>query len=125
MNKSKKICSYWVQRGLCKIKDMKTRVVIWAVVAAIFFSVALPEASFAFWDEQDRALELRKKEKLISYGAIVRRAQEQFGGRVVGQKLREQGNLMVYELKILKPNGTVIVVLYNARTGRVISSRGR
>lgn len=125
MNKSKKICSYWVQSGLCKIKDMKTHTFILAFAAAIFFSVATPAASFAAPDEQDRALELRKKEKLISYGAIVRRAQEQFGGRVVGQKLRERGNLMVYELKILKPNGTVIVVLYNARTGRVISSRGR
>ncbi|MHA1544020.1 MAG: PepSY domain-containing protein [Alphaproteobacteria bacterium] len=102
---------------------MKTCVIIWAVVVAIFFSVALPDVSFAAPEEQDRALELRKKEKLVSYGAIVRRAQEQFGGRVVGQKLKEQGNLMVYELKILKPNGTVIVVLYNAKTGRVISSR--
>lgn len=94
-------------------------------MAAIFLTSVYPEASFAFADEQDRALELRKKEKLIPYGEIVRRAQSQFGGRVVGQRLKEQGSLMVYELKILKPNGQVIVALYNARTGRVISSRGK
>ena len=99
--------------------------IIWAFVAAIFLGVALPEVSFAAPEEQDRALELRIKEKLIPYGEIVRRAQSQFGGRVVGQKLKEQGKLMVYELKILKPNGRVIIALYNAKTGRVISSRGK
>ena len=104
---------------------MKRHPFIWAFVAAIFFSVATPTASFSAPDEQDRALELRKKEKLIPYGEIVRRAQSQFGGRVVGQKLKEQGELMVYELKILKPNGQVIVAIYNAKTGRVISSRGK
>lgn len=104
---------------------MKKCAIILAVMAAFFMSSAYQQVSFAAPDEQDRALELRKKEKLIPYGEIVRRAQSQFGGRVVGQKLKKQGNVTVYELKILKPNGQVIVALYNAKTGRVISSRGK
>ncbi len=104
---------------------MKTHAIILALMAAIFLAPAYPTAAFAAPGEQDRALELRKKEKLIPYGEIVKRAQSRFGGRVVGQQLRERGNLMIYELKILKPNGAVIIALYNAKTGQVISSRGK
>jgi len=91
----------------------------------MIFGQALPAQSFGFFQEdQDRALELRKEQDLIPYGRIVRIAQEEFGGRVVGQKLREQGGTMVYELRILKPDGKVVQAVYNAKTGKLISQRG-
>lgn len=103
-------------------RPMKKLVLIAILIALA--APALPTPSFAFQEDQDRALELRKNRDVIPYGRIVNIAQKEFGGRVVGQKLREVGGVMVYELRILKPDGKVVQATYNAKTGRLISQRG-
>lgn len=103
---------------------MKNAALILAFLAALVMGGLTPEPVFAR-GEQDRALELRKERDLIPYREIQRRAERRFNGRVVGQRLFEQGGRMVYELRILQPDGKVIVALYDAKTGRVIGTRGR
>ena len=93
-------------------KIMKKLALIGILIALA--APALPSPTYAFQEDQD----------VIPYGRIVRIAQEEFGGRVVGQKLREVGGQMVYELRILKPTGKVVQATYNAKTGRLISQRG-
>ena len=94
-------------------------------LVALFFLTAPPEAVAARQD-QDEAQKARKQENLIPYGQIARRAVSQFGGRVVGQKLRQTGsNSWVYDLRLLMEDGKVLQVAMDAKTGRVISTKGR
>ena len=68
----------------------------------------------------------RKKGDLIPYGQIARQAEQRFGGRVVGQKLRQTGpGKWIYELKLLNKNGKVMSVVMDAKTGDVIKTSGR
>jgi uncharacterized iron-regulated membrane protein len=76
--------------------------------------------------DQNDALKARKRGNLIPYGQISRRAERQFKGRVVGQRVRQYSrNRWVYELRILRQDGQVISVVIDAHTGEVLGSRGR
>ena len=104
---------------------MKVRVFILLFFTAVGLAVASPSFAFSQKGEQDRALELRKNSDLVPYGEIARRAVDRFGGRVVGQKLKDENGKPVYELRLLKPDGKVLIVIMDAKTGRVIRTRGR
>ncbi len=81
--------------------------------------------AFAQQDQND-ALKARKRGNLIPYGKISRRAERQFGGRVVGQRVRQySSDRWVYELRILGKDGQVISVVMDAHTGEVLGTRGR
>lgn len=104
---------------------MKFAKLIMLVLAFAVFGTAASGASFARQGDQDRALELRKKSDIIPYGVIAKRAESRFGGRVVGQRVREMDGKIVYELRLLKDDGTVLVVYMDAKTGAVIKTEGR
>ena len=94
-------------------------------LVCLFFLAAAPGAGVAQQD-QDEALKGRKKGDLIPYGQISRQAEQRFGGRVVGQKLRQTGpGKWVYELKLLNEDGKVMSVVMDAKTGNVIKTSGR
>lgn len=94
-------------------------------LVCLFFLAAVPGAGVARPD-QDEALKGRKKGDLIPYGQIARQAEQRFGGRVVGQKLRQTGpGKWVYELKLLNEDGKVMSVVMDAKTGNVIKTSGR
>lgn len=102
----------------------------WLKIIAVSLIGVLPlEAGWApVWAqaEQDEALKNRKKEGLIPYGRIARQVERQFNGRVVGQNLHQTGGRWVYQLRILKDHdGSVVVVVIDAKTGRVIQTSGR
>ncbi len=76
--------------------------------------------------DQNDALKARKRGNLIPYGQISRRAERQFKGRVVGQRVRQYSqDRWVYELRILRQDGQVISVVIDAHTGEVLATRGR
>ncbi len=99
--------------------------IILSGLICLFFLTADPAAAIARQD-QDEALKGRKKGDLIPYGQIARKAERQFGGRVVGQQLRQTGaDQWVYELKILKDDGKVLTVVMDAKNGKVLRTSGR
>lgn len=75
--------------------------------------------------EQDSAREALIGGKVIPYGAIKQRAERMFGGRIVGQRMRQfSRDRWVYELRILRQSGEVLTVTMDARSGQVIGRRG-
>lgn len=48
-----------------------------------------------------------------------------YQGRVIGTHLRRSDSGYLYEIRILRPNDSVIVVLVNPQTGRVIRDSER
>ena len=94
-------------------------------ISALFMLVTVPEPSVARQD-QDEAQKARQRGDILSYGEIERIAENRFKGRVVGQNLRQRGaKSWVYNLRVLLPDGKVLQVVMDAKTGRVISTKGR
>lgn len=76
--------------------------------------------------DQDRAREELLDGKILSYDQILRQARKAVPGRVVGQDLvRDRNGDFVYRLKIMRPDGKVVLALLDARTGRLLSLDGR
>ncbi len=92
----------------------------------IFLSAVLGGLTPAPAQAQDQkdAREALRSGQIMSYGEISRIVASQFGGRVVGQNLRQRGRNWVYDLKILQQDGKVLSVIMDARTGRVLSRKG-
>ena len=109
-------------RGVCAVVMVFSMTVVALVAGA-------PTPAFArgavAQRDQDDALKARNKGTL-PYGQIKSRAERTFGGRVVGQRLRQVSrDRWVYELRLLRDDGQVISVVMDAHTGEVIGSRGR
>lgn len=103
-------------------KDIARRVIL-GMLASGLMLVALPAMGQS--DEQDRVRDALRRGEILSYAEIRRRAQARFDGRVVGQSLRPRGRGWIYDLRLLRKDGTVLSVQIDARTGRVLSTRGR
>lgn len=83
----------------------------------------------ALWAEprdEESARNALKRGEIIPYGQIVKRVERLFDGRIVGQRVRQlPRGQWIYDLKVLTPDGTVIEVIMDARTGRVLGSEGK
>lgn len=51
---------------------------------------------------------------------ILATAKESIGGEVIGVELEERAGAMVYELKVLRPNGELVELRVDALTGAVL-----
>jgi uncharacterized membrane protein YkoI len=85
---------------------------------------AAPDAALAQRD-QDSMYKGRKQGNLIPYGRIAHEVERRFEGRVVGQSIRQTGpDQWVYELRVLKKTGQLVMVIVDAQTGQIIRSSG-
>jgi len=47
-----------------------------------------------------------------------------YRGRVLGTHIRRQGQKVIYEVRILRPNDRVILVFIDPKTGRILGDSG-
>lgn len=88
--------------------------------------VVAPAPAYAQRDQDDALKASRSKKGILPYSQISRRAEKKFGGRVVGQRVRQVSrDSWVYELRLLRDDGQVISVVMDAHTGEVLGSRGK
>jgi uncharacterized membrane protein YkoI len=64
-----------------------------------------------------RALQDGRARPLADILAI---AKEKIGGEVIGVELEQRAGAMVYELKVLRPNGELVEMQVDALTGAII-----
>jgi len=99
-------------------------------LAMLLFALAWPAArdaaGTAAQSDQERAREERLEGSILGYDEIVTRAKQEVPGRVVGQNLVRAGpDRYVYRLKILQAGGKLARVSLDAKTGEILSVRGR
>ena len=90
----------------------------------------LAQPAVAASDEQDSALNAFRSGQVAGLPSILSRARAAFSGRVLAVELIKgrAGNaagLWVYMVKMLTPQGHVIMVYLNAKTAAIQSVRGR
>ncbi|RMF09232.1 MAG: hypothetical protein D6763_08180 [Alphaproteobacteria bacterium] len=73
----------------------------------------------------DRARDAVRAGKIRSLGEIRRQVNQQFPGRIVGVELYQRRQKWIYDVRVLNNAGDVIAVQMDARTGAVMSVRGR
>jgi uncharacterized membrane protein YkoI len=74
----------------------------------------------------ERALEALRRREILPLRAILDAAERDFLGRVVEVEL-EGGppDAWIYEIEIVAPEGSILRLTYDARTGQLIRATGR
>ncbi len=92
---------------------------------AIFLGLSAPAGAAS---EHDRARDAVRAGQIQPLNSILARVKGQFRGRVIGVRLVKPGpnpHRWRYRVKLLTPQGRVLLVIVNARTGNVLGVRGR
>lgn len=97
-------------------------------LAAALFFLAQPLAAAS--DEQDSALQAFRSGEVAGLPRILSRARSAYTGRVLAVELQrsQAGNAAstwIYMVKMLTPQGNVIMLYLNAKTAAIQSVRGR
>ena len=93
----------------------------WMAVAMILFAACSPAAG---GEDQDGARRAVEEGRSLPLGAIAARAAEACPGQLIEAELEDEGDRMVYELRILTADGRLVKLRYDARTGLPLP-RGR
>lgn len=98
-------------------------VVLACVQSPVPVAAEVQRSSFAVADEHDDAREALRRGDIKPYSQIKKIVESQVDGKVVGQKLRRTNRGWQYDLRVRPKNGRVMVLVVDARTGRIISRR--
>jgi len=92
------------------------------IASVLLLMLVLPGPAFADDDHDDaeRAWRGARSGEFLPFARLARIALERYPGRIVEAELDEDGGRVVYEIKILRPNGRVLEVELDARTGSIL-----
>ncbi|MGC2857552.1 PepSY domain-containing protein [Novispirillum sp. DQ9] len=96
---------------------MKQKLIALSVVLVLAGGVS----ALADDDDHDRALEALRRGEVLSLRAILDRAAADQPGDLIEAELEHEHGRPLYELKLLTPEGRVLKLKYDARTGERIS----
>jgi|SRR5689334_2973055 len=71
-------------------------------------------------DDQERALSAREAGRALPLARILERANRDMPGQVLGVELEDEGGRVIYEVKVLRPDGRVRLLAYDAATGKPV-----
>lgn len=97
------------------------RVLAAFLVAALAVGAAAPASA----SDHDRARRAVEEGRILPLKDILARAQGAYPGQVIEAELEDEGGMVVYEIKILTPDGRVMKLSYNAATGELLKTRAR
>jgi uncharacterized membrane protein YkoI len=92
-----------------------------------FSILALPLVPVAAGDDKsdhDRARAALKRGEVLPLRDIVARAEAAFPGRLLEVELEDEDGQIVYDIELLSPDGRLIELLYDARTGTLLKAKG-
>lgn len=90
---------------------------------AVAALLVLPAAARAD-DDHDRARQAVQAGEVLPLKTILDKAAEQFPGDLIEAELETGRGRMVYELKLISPEGDVVKLVYDARDGSLLAAKG-
>ena len=91
------------------------------LLAALLALSAAPVA--AFDPGHDRARDAMRAGKVMALEQVWSAVRGQVPGRLLDARMSERRGVPVYELRVLRPDGVVVGVTADARTGQVLGAR--
>ena len=76
-------------------------------------------------DDHERARRALQAGEVLPLKTILEKANAQFPGDLIEAELEDEHGRMVYELKLISPDGKVMKLHYDARDGSLISAKGK
>ncbi len=76
-------------------------------------------------ESQDVAREALERGEILPLEAVLSEIRKSIGGEVIGVELEREQGTWIYEVKIISSGKFVIEVSVDARTAKVIETRGR
>jgi len=93
------------------------------VLALLLIVLPLAHAGADEADDQERARSAREAGRALPLASILDRVRQSTPGVVLGVELEEEGGRVLYEVKVLRPDGRVRLLAYDAATGKPVPHR--
>ena len=93
------------------------------VLALLLAVLPLAHARADEADDQERARSAREAGRALPLASILDRVRQSTPGVVLGVELEEEGGRVLYEVKVLRPDGRVRLLAYDAATGKRVAHR--
>jgi uncharacterized membrane protein YkoI len=96
----------------------------WLLALLLALALAGPQPAEAQRRDHDRARSAVQSGEARPLEEILSRLHGSHPGRVLDAQLQGQGDGLAYRIRILAPDGRVVDLTVDARSGRVLQSRG-
>lgn len=74
--------------------------------------------------DHDRARQAVKAGEALPLRTILDKAAAEFPGEMIEAELEDEHGRLIYEIKLITPDGSVLEVHYDARDGSVVKTKG-
>ncbi len=76
-------------------------------------------------EDHDIALRALARQEILPLETVLSEVRKTVSGEVVGVELERNGGVWLYEIRIIAPGDNMVEAFIDARTARVIETRGR
>ncbi len=95
----------------------------WLLACLIAFSLLSAAPTLAPAGDQDRARDAVQAGEARPLGAILRGVRGRYPGRLLDADLMRRRGVLIYRLRILRPDDRVTVLIVDAKSGQVLRER--
>lgn len=92
---------------------------------AVLLSLALFPPSFAGDGDHDRARDALEAGKILPLPTIITQLEQTYPGQIVEVELEYDDDMWIYEIKLLRTEGTLVKIEIDASDGTLLSIKGR
>lgn len=96
-----------------------------ALPALVLAFLLCPAPAVADSSDQDRARAALEAGRVLPLDTLLDRLAREHPGRLLEVELEEEGGRLVYEVKLLQPDGRLLKLELDAATGEVVERRMR
>lgn len=76
-------------------------------------------------EDHDVALRALARQEILPLETVLSEVRKTVSGEIVGVELERNGGVWLYEIKIIAPGDNMVEAVVDARTARVVETRGR
>ncbi len=75
--------------------------------------------------DEDRALHALQKGEILPLDRVIARLHDTIPGEISGLELENENGIWIYEFKVISPDGRMVEVRVNAKTGQFLGKAGK
>lgn len=94
-------------------------------IAFLFALLLAASPAIAASDDHDRARRAVQAGEVLPLRTILENAARDCPGDVIETELEDWHGALAYEIKLITPEGRVVKLIYDARDGKLLKSKGR
>jgi uncharacterized membrane protein YkoI len=105
-----------------KLPEVRRRWSVTALMLSVAFALPIHAADSG---DHDRARQALEAGEILPLKSVLERVGRELPGQVMEVELERKHERWIYEIKLLRPGGSLVKLLVNASDGTIIDYRGR